>query len=162
MVIGGRDPDINPVNPGPGISIYLDSRNFRSGDRVNSHPLLMADLSDPDGINHVGLGLGHEILATLDDDHAHSWVLNPFYTPDMNTFRSGQVAYPLSGLSPGRHTLTIKAWDMYNNSSEETVVLFVFEDPDILFTEVYAYPNPLTEGTTFSFRPDPVTGELHK
>ena len=161
VVIGGRDPDINPVNPGPGISIYLDSQNFRSGDRVNSHPLLMADLSDPDGINHVGLGLGDEILATLDDDHAHSWVLNPFYTPDMNTFRSGQVAYPLSGLSPGRHTLTIKAWDMYNNSSEETVVLFVFEDPDILFTEVYAYPNPLTEGTTFSFRPDPGTGELH-
>ncbi|MFH1161068.1 MAG: type IX secretion system sortase PorU [bacterium] len=161
VVIGGKDPTINPVNPGPDIAIYLDTRSFKSGDRVGINPVLIVDLTDPDGINYVGLGLGHEILATLDDDHAHSWVLNPYYMPTMNQYQSGTVIFPLSGLTIGRHTLTVKAWDMYNNPSEETVIIYVFEHPSILFSDVYTFPNPLIEGTTFTFRPDPGSGDIN-
>ena len=109
----------------------------------------------------MGLGLGHEILATIDNDWSKAMVLNPFYTSASNQFQSGSVAYPLSSLSVGRHTLTIKAWDMFNNSSETTITFYVFGQSTINVTHVYTFPNPLVEGTTFTFRPEPGNGKMN-
>ncbi len=161
VVIGGKDPSVIPDNQGPDISIYLDSKGFIPGGRVGFNPLLLADLFDEDGINHVGLGLGHEILATIDDDWSKAMVLNPWYTPALNQFQAGSVAYPLSNLSIGRHTLTIRAWDMFNNSSEKTIAFYVFEQSTINVTNVYTFPNPLVDGTTFTFRPEPGNGKMN-
>jgi len=160
VIIGGKDPSVNPDNQGPDISIYLDTRDFISGGRTGFTPLLLVDLFDEDGINHVGLGLGHEILAAIDDDWSRAIVLNPYYTPLSNQFQAGSVAYPLSNLSIGRHTLTIRAWDMFNNSSETTIIFYVFDQATIDVTNVYAFPNPLRDGTTFTFRPEPGNGRM--
>ncbi|MBN1198291.1 MAG: type IX secretion system sortase PorU, partial [Bacteroidales bacterium] len=143
VIIGGMDPFINPDNQGPEISLYLDSKSFVPGGQVGRNPLLIVDLFDEDGINHVGLGIGHEILAALDENWSQAAILNAYYTPAMNDYREGTVLYPYSGLSTGFHTLTVRAWDMYNNSSEQTITFFVFEDPSLHVTDVYTYPNPL-------------------
>jgi len=160
VVIGGQDPSVNPDNQGPDISIFLDSKNFISGGQVGRNPLLMVDLYDEDGINHVGLGLGHEILATLDNNWSQAVILNPYYTQAMNDFQQGTVLYPYADLSVGLHTLTIRAWDMFNNSSEHSINFFVFDQPAIQVTEVYTYPNPLIDGTTFTFRPEAGSGRM--
>lgn len=160
VVIGGMDPSVNPDNQGPDISLYFDSKSFVSGDRTGRSPLLIVDLFDEDGINHVGLGLGHEILAAIDDHWSQAVVLNPYYTPDMNDYKQGTAIYPYAGLAIGPHTLTLRAWDMFNNSSERTVSFYVFENPAIQVTEVYTYPNPLVDGTTFTFRPDEGSGRM--
>lgn len=160
VVIGGHDPSVNPENQGPDISLYLDSKNFVSGQQVSKNPLLMVDLYDEDGINHVGLGLGHEILAAIDGNWSHGMVLNPYYTPGMNDFQQGTVLYPYADLSIGKHTLTVRAWDMFDNSSERSIDFYVFEIPSIQVTEVYTYPNPLIDGTTFTFRPDTGSGRM--
>ncbi len=160
IVIGGMDPSINPDNEGPAISLFLDTKNFISGSQVSKDPLLMADLFDEDGINHVGLGLGHEILAAIDDNWSHAVILNHYYTPAINDFKQGTVIYPYADLSIGFHTLTVRAWDMFNNSSEQSINFFVFENQTIEVTEVYTYPNPLIEGTTFTFRPEASSGAM--
>ncbi|TFH07932.1 MAG: hypothetical protein E4H14_07430 [Candidatus Thorarchaeota archaeon] len=161
VVIGGMDPSINPDNQGPDIDLWLDSKSFISGGRVGKSPLLIVDLFDEDGINHVGLGLGHEILAAIDDNWTQAVVLNPYYTPAMNDFKRGTVIYPYADLSVGPHTLTLRAWDMYNNSSERNIIFYVFESPTIQVTEVYTYPNPLIDGTTFTFRPEFGNGQMN-
>lgn len=158
VVIGGMDPSIEPDNLGPEISLYMDSKDFVTGARVGNDPLLILDLFDEDGINHIGLGIGHEILAVLDDDWSQAEVLNSYYIPSVNDFRGGTVLYPYSGLSTGLHTLTVRAWDMYDNAAEKTITFFVFEEPVLHVTEVYTYPNPLIDGTTFTFRPEAGSG----
>ncbi|MFH1296397.1 MAG: type IX secretion system sortase PorU [Bacteroidota bacterium] len=160
VVIGGTDPSVIPDNEGPEISIYLDSRSFISGGLAGRNPLLLVDLFDKDGINHVGLGLGHEILAAIDDHWSQAVVLNPYYTPAMNDFQQGTALYPYTDLSIGRHTLTVRAWDMFNNSTERTIDFYVFEHPAIHVTSVYTFPNPLIDGTTFTFRPEAGNGSM--
>ncbi|MBL7137835.1 MAG: type IX secretion system sortase PorU [Bacteroidales bacterium] len=160
VVIGGKDPSVIPDNEGPEISVYLNSRSFISGGQVDRNPLLMVDLFDEDGINHVGLGLGHEIIAAMDDNWSQAVVLNSYYTPALNDFQQGTALYPYAGLSIGRHTLTVRAWDMFNNSSESTIDFYVFEHPVIHVTSVYTFPNPLIDGTTFTFRPEAGNGSM--
>lgn len=160
VIIGGMDPSIIPDNQGPEISLYMDSKSFVPGGQVGKNPLLIVDLFDEDGINHVGLGIGHEILAAIDNDWSQAEILNSCFIPVMDDFREGTVLYPYTGLSTGFHTLTVRAWDMYDNSSERTITFFVFEEPSLMVTEVYTYPNPLTDGTTFTFRPEAGSGQL--
>lgn len=160
VVIGGKDPSVNPGGEGPEIDLFFDSRDFVSGGQVSRDPMLIADLYDKDGINHVGLGLGHEMLASIDNDWSHAVVLNPFYIPGMGDYQRGTAFYPYSDLAIGRHELTVRAWDMFNNSSEQTITFFVFDHPAVHVTEVYTFPNPMTDGTTFTFRPDSGSGTL--
>jgi hypothetical protein len=152
VVFGGRDPAISPVNEGPGIHLYMDDRSFTDGGVTGLSPLLIADLSDPDGINHLGLGIGHEILAVVDEEWSHPLVLDNFYSPDADTYASGTATYPFENLPIGRHTLTVKAWDMYNNPSEKTLSFFVFEHPVAEFRNVTNYPNPFRDYTHIVIR----------
>ena len=56
VIIGGTDPTVDPVNTGPGIRLYMDNRSFISGGKTGRDPLLIADLSDDNGINSLGAG----------------------------------------------------------------------------------------------------------
>ena len=39
-------------------------------------------------------------------------VLNDYYQADLNSYKSGTIKYPFSALSEGKHTLTLKVWDV--------------------------------------------------
>ncbi|MFV0269593.1 MAG: type IX secretion system sortase PorU, partial [Draconibacterium sp.] len=67
--IGGAGSDITD-NQGPGIDLFLDSPDFESGDKTSKNPTLMANLSDDNGINTVGTGIGHDITAVIDGDYS--------------------------------------------------------------------------------------------
>jgi hypothetical protein len=151
IIIGGKDPTVDPVNPGPSIRLYMDNRSFISGGKTSADPFLIADLSDDNGINSLGLGIGHEIIAAIDSDWVHAIVMNDYYTADLDTYRSGTVYYPYYGLAPGFHRVTMKAWDLFNNMSEQSLDFYVYEDPNVPVSMVINYPNPFSTGTRFSF-----------
>ncbi len=153
VIIGGRDNSINPVNQGPDIALFLENRNFISGGKTGSAPLLLADLYDTNGINHVGLGIGHEIEAVLDNDRAHSILLDNYYTGMPGSYSRGSIAYPLSGLLAGMHTLTLKAWDMFDNSSEKSIIFYVSDHSELIVKNVINAPNPMFDHTSFLFQP---------
>ena len=67
----------------------------------------------------MGNGIGHDLKATFDG--GTSVVLNEFYASDLDTYQSGRVVYPFSGLEEGPHTLELKAWDVHNNSASATL-----------------------------------------
>jgi hypothetical protein len=158
VIIGGRDETVNPVNQGPDISLYMDDRNFVNGGETGDAAILLVDLSDTNGINSLGLGIGHEIEAVLDNDRARAMVLNDYYSPEFNSYTRGSVAYPLDGLKPGRHTLSLKAWDMYDNSSLKEISFVVPEHNTLTVKNVMNAPNPLTDKTDFIFQPQPYDG----
>jgi hypothetical protein len=160
IVIGGENPDVDPVNEGPEIRLYMDHTGFVSGDVTGKNPLLLAFLNDTNGINFINLGIGHEILAVLDGQTSYPVILNDYYEPDLDNYGSGSIRFPFENLSIGRHTLRLKAWDLFNNSSEEEIDFFVFEHPQLSLQQVFNAPNPFREGTTFYYQPVPGGGKM--
>jgi hypothetical protein len=129
--------------------VFLDSPDFRNGDRVSRNPMLLANLSDENGINMTGSGIGHDITAVLDNDNSNVVILNNFYQSEMDDFTRGSVRFPLKNLSIGKHTLTLKAWDVANNSTETTIEFEV--GGEFFISEVSNYPNPVNDYTFFKF-----------
>lgn len=161
IIIGGQDPSVNPVNPGPELALYMDSTNFVNGGKTGQAPVFLSYLNDADGINYTDVGIGHEIIAILDNDVTHPIVLNDFYCPEVNSFEGGIVRYPMQDLANGRHSIRLKAWDSFNNSSENEIYFFISEYPEVSVSQLINYPNPVEDHTLFSFTPMQNAGSLN-
>ncbi|KXK43851.1 MAG: hypothetical protein UZ11_BCD004000411 [Bacteroidetes bacterium OLB11] len=151
VYIGGSSS--NPVidNEGPQIKAYLNNEKFVNGGITTPNSTLLLHLSDDNGINYTGNSIGHDITAVLDNNAQNTYVLNNFYESDLDNYRSGIVKFPLDNLSEGKHSLTIKAWDIMNNSSTATLDFIVVSSSKGFLDHVYNYPNPFTTHTQFMF-----------
>lgn len=134
---------------GPEIELFMNSESFTDGGQVSASSVLIAHIVDNTGINTAGTGIGHDITAVLDGDYTNIMVLNDYFQTNMDKHTEGSVVFPLSNLSEGKHTLTIKVWDVLNNSSEKEITFVVKDNFGI--ESVQAYPNPMTEQTSFIF-----------
>lgn len=158
--IGGIDPNGVQDNEGPEIDLFLNDDRFVSGGITDETPVLIAKLFDENGINTVGNGIGHDLTAVIDGETANPIVLNEYYTADMDTYQSGTIRYTIPKLEKGKHTLTVKVWDVNNNSSEQTIEFVVQEKQDIVLEHVLNYPNPFTTRTEFFFEHNQVCNEM--
>ncbi|MBO9200393.1 MULTISPECIES: type IX secretion system sortase PorU [Niastella] len=150
IIIGGSGNGV--VDPlGPTIKAYLNDEKFVNGSITNDRPILILKLADSSGINILGTGIGHDLVAILDNDQKNEYVLNEFYEADLNNFRQGMVRFQLPLLTAGAHTLTIKAWDAANNSGEATLDFRVVNQQNFALDHVLNYPNPFTTHTAFWF-----------
>ncbi|MFK7782157.1 type IX secretion system sortase PorU [Psychroserpens sp.] len=149
--IGGINANAAEDNTGPLIDLFMNDENFVSGGITNEQPALVARLQDENGINTAS-GIGHDIVAILDGDETNPFVLNDYYQANIDDYQNGKVNYPFRDLAPGRHTLSFKAWDVYNNSSK-TEIEFVVTDKDqeLVIDNVLNYPNPFVDYTEFWF-----------
>lgn len=136
---------------GPEIDLFLNDSTFVSGGITDTRPYLLARLRDENGINTVGNGIGHDVTLTIDGDIQNPLVLNDYYESDLDTYKSGKVKYQLLSLQPGNHNLTLKAWDVHNNSAMATLDFIVTEDAELALKQVLNYPNPFTTNTSFMF-----------
>src|SRR5690606_23116046 len=151
MIVGGAGSGIDSDNEGPEIEPYLNDMNFVNGGITNENPILIVKLADSSGINTVGTGIGHDIIATLDNDNRQFFVLNDYYRGELDSYQKGEVRFQLPGLEPGSHSLTIKAWDVMNNSNEVRLDFTVAKDEELEISHVLNYPNPFTTHTSFWF-----------
>ena len=149
--IGGLNENAPEDNEGPTISLFMNDENFISGGITNEAPTLLAKLQDENGINTAS-GIGHDIIAVLDGDEATPFKLNDYYQSNVDDYQAGSVTYPFRDLEPGLHTLTFKAWDVYNNSSTTELQFVVYNQNESLVIEnVLNYPNPFVNYTEFWF-----------
>ncbi|MCO4821130.1 MAG: type IX secretion system sortase PorU [Flavobacteriaceae bacterium] len=149
--IGGLNTNAPEDNEGPVISLFMNDENFISGGITNESPTLLAKLVDENGINTAS-GIGHDIVAIIDGDEANPFKLNDYYQADVDDYQNGNLSYPFRDLEPGLHTLTLKAWDVYNNSSISELQFVVYDENESLVIEnVLNYPNPFVNYTEFWF-----------
>lgn len=149
--VGGLNEDAEDDNQGPNINLFMNDENFVSGGITNEGPTLLAKLSDENGINTAS-GIGHDIVAILDGDETQPFKLNDYYLADVDNYQNGTVSYPFRDLEPGLHTLTLKAWDVYNNSSTSEIQFIVFDQNEqLVINNVLNYPNPFIDYTEFWF-----------
>jgi hypothetical protein len=129
----------------------MNDTNFVMGGITDENPVLLAFVHDSNGINTVGNGIGHDIVAILDGNTNQSIVLNDFYESDLDSYRSGVVRYPFFNLEKGLHTLEIKVWDVYNNSSSAYTEFIVESSEELVLNHLFNYPNPFRDYTSFIF-----------
>src|SRR6185312_2899004 len=96
--------------------------------------------------------IGHDLVGILDDDIQNPYIMNNYYETVQNDFSNGYVNFPLYNLPEGKHTLKVIAWDTYNNSGEGTVTFEVKNKDKGFISDIYSYPNPASDHTTFVFQ----------
>jgi hypothetical protein len=151
FIVGGTNADAPPDSVGPAVTIYFDSPSFRSGDLISDDPVLYVELRDSSGINSSGSAIGHRIEAWLDGS-SKSIDLTGSYKGEIDSYQIGTVQYPMTGLSVGSHSITVRAWDVYNNSNMAEVYFTVSSGDGLSIQQVYNFPNPVSTSTAFTFQ----------
>ena len=147
LVVGGTDQSLVDRH-GPTIDLKLNDQPAFDGVVVDEKPTLTVELSDSiSGINIAG-AIGHNITLSLDGEKK---VITDYFQYDTGSYTSGKIVMPMDMLSPGEHTLQIKAWDNSNNSSEVTAQVMVVPGSKLALVNVLNYPNPFTDETAFTF-----------
>ncbi len=157
FIVGGVSEDGLSDDTPPSVALYMNNASFVSGGITDANPDIYAVLMDDNGINVSGTSIGHDIEAILDGDDRNSLILNDYYQAALDDHTRGIVRYPLKDLAPGRHTLTLSAWDLANNPAVDSLEFVVVADEKALVTHVTNYPNPMDQFTRFAFehnRPD--------
>lgn len=149
FVVGGTD-DTNPSNEeGPRIKLYLNTYDFVNGGKTNETPMFIAEIEDPDGINTVGNGIGHELSLAIDGSSMLTYSLNDYYTPMPSDYTRGTVRFSIPALAEGRHTLSFRAWDLLNNSNTETLDFEVVKGLRPGIISISCTDSPARDNTTF-------------
>ncbi|NOR87838.1 MAG: type IX secretion system sortase PorU, partial [Bacteroidales bacterium] len=151
IIIGGYEDNVTEDDQGPEIQLYINNDDFVSGGITDENPVLIAYVTDDNGINTTGNGIGHDISATLDGDDNNVKILNDYYVADANSYKSGAISFPYFKLEDGSHTLELKVWDIHNNSNKASINFIVASSATLALEQLFNYPNPVSNSTTFSF-----------
>jgi hypothetical protein len=149
VVVGGSNPNAIIDNVGPVVNLYMNDEKFVTGGLTNENPSIFAIVSDSSGINTLGTGIGHDVVAILNENTSKPIVLNDFYSADLNTYQKGKIRYPFNSLDEGTHRLSLKVWDVQNNSSTAFTEFVVAKKAELALKHVLNYPNPFTTKTQF-------------
>ncbi len=151
LMIGSITNNFTPETQGPDISLFIDTKDFISGGITSANPILIAEIYDKQGINSTGNSLGRDMVFWLDNDKSTQQTVNKFFSLNINSYQKGTLTYQLHNLSEGHHSLTFKAWNVQNKSSEKTIEFRVIKSGTLSLSNVKCYPNPFTESVKFSF-----------
>ena len=133
---------------GPEITgLGLNGYNFKPGAHTGANPVFYASFTDPSGINLSSAGIGHSMELRIDGKKSYT-DLTDYYLPGADDHTSGSVAYPLSDLEAGRHTLTFYVCDNLGNSTEQTLDFAVVDNDKPNFYEVSPDCNPARTSVT--------------
>lgn len=151
--IGGSISPLPADQQAPTISLYMDDTTFVNGGITASNTMLLAFISDENGINISNNGLGQHIQAILerkgDVSEIRTFLLNDFFVTEMDTYQKGVLSYPIENLEDGKYVLTLQAWDNANNKSENFIEFFVQSRDDFTVNSFYNIPNPFNRQTSF-------------
>ena len=152
FIIGGTADDIVYDYDGPELDLFINTRQFVDGGITDENPVLLVDIEDFSGINTVGNGIGHDIVAVLDGATHLPFILNEHYSADKDNYRKGSISFPFSSLEKGEHTLVVKVWDVFNNSSVAEITFVVADDNSFVIADYSTRPNPFTTSTDIYFQ----------
>jgi len=148
--VGGINENAVVDNINPRVKLYMNDETFISGGITNESPFFLVNFEDESGINTAS-GIGHDIVAILDGDVDNPYILNDYYETNLDDFTKGTLRFPFRNLAVGLHTITFKAWDVYNNPITAEIQFVVVGNEAISLTNVLNYPNPFVNYTEFWF-----------
>lgn len=145
---------------GPSIYCYLNSPSFTNGGNVNPTPYFVANITDNDGINATGNGIGHDLQLIIDGEMSKTYILNDNFVYDFGSYTSGSTWYNIPELEEGNHRLQFRAWDILNNSSTTELDFTVVKGLEPYIYSVGVTNNPASTNTTFIVSHDRSGGNI--
>ena len=141
-----------PNADGPQITMLWNGQE-ETGDDLADEGVLTAKIFDSQGVYHYGSTLGRDIvLVHATESGSTTLIVNKYFTPETDSYKGGSVCVPFDNLEEGRNVFTIRAWDLHDNSSEESFVVNVARTPhEKSIKNVRNYPNPFSGSTIFTF-----------
>ncbi|HMN50138.1 MAG TPA: type IX secretion system sortase PorU [Ignavibacteriaceae bacterium] len=153
VIVGGTDSTIVNDGKGPAIEIFFDDVAYSNSYLVNPNPNLIVKLYDETGLNTTGTGVGHKLEGILNQKVTDPIDFTNHFKGDLDAGgKSGTIDYKFNNLGSGDYQLLVKAWDVFNNFSEENTFFSVVEGNDLTIRNVYNYPNPFSGKTQFTFQ----------
>lgn len=151
FIVGGFYEDATMDTTPPTIELHIDDIYFVDGSLASENPVLIAFVEDESGINTTGSGIGHDIIATLTGAADLSYNLNDCFVSESGNPGKGAITYKMLDLPDGDYTLTLKVWDIYNNSNTAEIHFTVANSLTMRIDNLYNIPNPFSETTGFVF-----------
>lgn len=134
---------------GPAIeAFYVNNPTLPEDAVIGPNPVVFARLRDESGINISNSGIGHSLTITVDGDKFFN-DLNSYFEQDAEDPDFGTLVYPLTGIAPGKHTLTLTAWDNANNVSKASIGINVGAATDPVIYDITASNNSDTSSVDF-------------
>lgn len=153
IIVGGTDTAAVNDGNGPDIEIYFDNANYVSSYLVGSEPNLIVKLSDETGLNTTGTGVGHKLEGILNKNPGSPIDFTDYFIGELDAGgKRGEINYKFSRMNDGDYTIEVKAWDVFNNFSNEEAFFTVVSSNELVVRDVYNYPNPFTSNTAFTFQ----------
>ena len=151
FTVSGTADDFDTDETGPLIrKIYLNTTEFKDGDKVNETPMFSAIVWDESGINVGGGSLGHDIMLIIDNNPVLSYSLNSYYRTHLEgEDGDGIVKFSIPALESGKHTAEFKVWDIHNNSNSQTFGFVVADNYKPSIIDLTAGPSPAKDYVNF-------------
>lgn len=150
FAIGGSESNPAVDQRSPTVQLFIGDTTFVNGGVASPNTTLVVKLEDASGINISNYGIGNTLIAVLDNED-QVFELSDYFESDTDDFTSGWVYFPLSGLTPGEHTITVKAWDTYNNPAQATIEFIVTDGEVLIIESLGNMPNPFENETRIFF-----------
>jgi hypothetical protein len=160
FIVGGNSTAAINDDDGPQIRLFMNDSSFVYGGLTDENPKIYALIYDESGINTTGNAIGHNLEAILDNLSSKPYSLNSYYESEINSYQRGKVEYQLNDLAEGTHQLSMKVWDVNNNSSAANTEFVVANSAELALSHVLNYPNPFTTSTQFWFEHNYFSGFL--
>ena len=153
IIVGGTDTTAVNDGEGPEIEIFFDNSSYANSYLVGPEPNLIVKLFDETGLNTTGTGVGHKLEGILNEQQASPIDFTDFFVGELDAGgKSGEINYQFNKLNNGDYSLEVKAWDVFNNFSNEESFFTVVDSDGLVVRDVYNYPNPFSSTTTFTFQ----------
>ncbi|MCF7839303.1 MAG: type IX secretion system sortase PorU [Candidatus Marinimicrobia bacterium] len=136
---------------GPDIQFYYFGQPLMNGYQVLGSDNLTIEIYDENGINLTGVA-GHGISLAIDEDWVNAVDVTELYEYDVDRTDLGRLDVLLANMEEGTHTVSVKAWDNFNNPNVSTISLNFTSSTEFQIVDIYNYPNPMTSETIFWFR----------
>lgn len=137
-VNGTATPEV-PDTIGPQMYLYFNTPDFPNGGTINPGATFYASVADSSAISMLSGNMGHDMEIWFDDDPSTRKVVSDFFTFDYGSYSKGMVEFPLPSLPLGRHSISFRAWDVFDNSTTSTLDFVLTEgnlpDFDVVSTE---------------------------
>ncbi|MCS6980792.1 MAG: type IX secretion system sortase PorU [Flavobacteriales bacterium] len=139
-----------PNQQGPEVQLFLNDSLYQEGDVAGTNLAVYVRLSDSDGINTTGAGIGHDLMAVLEGPENKTYILNEFFNYFPGSYTDGEARLPLGPLPDGTYTLRVVAWDNCNNPGDAWLA-FRLDNSRLILNNLTAFPNPASDQVTISF-----------
>lgn len=133
---------------GPKVHMYFNTPDFPDGGTISQKSILYATIADSSGISVMTGNMGHNMDLWFDNDQSTLKTVSDYFSLSDGKYNEGLLQYEMPLLTPGKHKVSLRVWDVFDNHTLSVLTFKVSEQPISTF-DVSATNSTPTSSTQF-------------